>query len=401
MSCCLWPSLLAGWGAALRHGLPQGTALPCGQDARDQWHGLLAARALWQPVLGCWFWVPGGGGRGRVVSGGHCGACWAAALLHALPRLFGGGVVVAVVAHGAQFGGLHMAQVALHELDAAEREGALARLVTFGSIFVAERDVRVADGLDAAVANHAAEDVAPEVFDGVLARAEGLHVDAPTLAPHTRITAQAEGLHLRSEVMTEHFFEGLSRHEVVGLFHDDVVALLIESGCWHDAVQMRMEEHLLVPGVQDHGERAAGRAEPLFVCQGLAQGASAGVEERVIGTFCLRAKEQVTQLGWKCERDHKIRCGDELALLSPHPLCGGGASALRTAFVMATVIGVVPLARARGAAMHMPAHDGGAAVLQRPDGTVLHAAQARARAQIGGQEPAQRVDDRGHPLWQR
>jgi hypothetical protein len=41
-------------------------------------------------------------------------------LLHALPVLLRGGVVVAVVAHGSQLRGLDVAQVPLHELDATE-----------------------------------------------------------------------------------------------------------------------------------------------------------------------------------------------------------------------------------------------------------------------------------------
>ena len=89
-------------------------------------------------VLGC-----------RFAVGCLWGECLAAALLHALPPGFGGGVVVAVVAHGAEFGGLHMTQMSFDELDAAEGEDAGARVVAVAAVEVAEGDVGVGDGQDA------------------------------------------------------------------------------------------------------------------------------------------------------------------------------------------------------------------------------------------------------------
>ena len=122
------------------------------------------------------------------------------------------------------------------------------------------------------------------------------------------------------------------------------------------------------------------------------------MEEGVVGGFGLFAEKEVPQLAGQCEGDHEVGRGDELAMLSPHPLGGGGTSALRAAFVMTAVEAVFTLTGAALALMHMPAHDGGAAVLQCPDGTVLHAAEHWVGAQIRGHKSTQRLDDRGHLL---
>ena len=321
-------------------------------------------------------------------------------MLHAQPRLLRGGVVVAIVAHSTELRGLNVAEVSSDELDSIERQDALCRSGPIGTIEVTEGDVAFRDGQNAAVANHAAVDVASEVFDGVRTRAEGLHVDAPFFAPDGRITGQAEGLHLRSEMMPEGLLQGIGRHEVVGRSDGHVPAFCIKSGCWNDAVQMRMEEHLLVPCVQDHRESAADCAQPLPVRQVPAQGGGAGVEEGVVGSFGILAEEQVPQLCRKRERNHEVGCRDELALLAPNPLGSGGTSALRTAFVVAAVKRVVSLSDAFPAAVHMPAHHGGPAVLQCPQGTVLHATEHGTGAQISGNESTQCLDDCGHsPCW--
>ena len=71
------------------------------------------------------------------TSVGHCCACC-------------GGVVVDVVAHGAQLRGLHMTQVSFDELDAAE--GECARGVPRGAIFTTDGDMGAGEGKDAGVA---------------------------------------------------------------------------------------------------------------------------------------------------------------------------------------------------------------------------------------------------------
>jgi len=80
----LW---LVRLGAAL-HRLPHGTAFPAGQDAGDEDHGLLAAGALGQAVLGSWFFV-----LSSLFGIRHSGFVIAPeGLLHSLQGFFGGGV---------------------------------------------------------------------------------------------------------------------------------------------------------------------------------------------------------------------------------------------------------------------------------------------------------------------
>jgi hypothetical protein len=66
--------------------------------------------------------------------------------------------------------------------------------------------------------------------------------------------------------------------------------------------------------------------------------------------------------------------------------------------MMATVEAVFTLIWAGLALMHMPAHDGSAAVFQRPQGTTLHATEHGLRAEIRGHKSTQCLDDRWHPI---
>ena len=142
---CLGSSVRLAWRGAALLWLRDDAALPSGEDPRDPRHGLLTAGTLRKTLLHDRFAVPGF----VIRHSGFVIARLAAALLHALPLGFRGGVVVAAVAHGAQFGGLHMPQVAPGELFSTQGQCARARMIAVAAVDVPKGDVGVADGQDA------------------------------------------------------------------------------------------------------------------------------------------------------------------------------------------------------------------------------------------------------------
>lgn len=96
------------------------------------------------------------------------------------------------------------------------------------------------------------------------------------------------------------------------------------------------------------------------------------MEERVIGGFGFFAEKEVPQLAGQGEGDHEAGRGSRFALFTPPPLGGGGASTLRAAFVMTTVIGVLPPSDAALAAINRVRHE------------LLRSASSRANCAIEG-----------------
>ena len=90
-------------------------------------------------------------------------------------------VAEAVVADGAHAGRQDMEEISPDELGAGN--GLVAPRVALGVVDPAEGDGMVVGCEDARVADGRAADIGAEVFDGGLAVAEGLEVDAPVLVP--------------------------------------------------------------------------------------------------------------------------------------------------------------------------------------------------------------------------
>ncbi len=74
-----------------------------------------------------------------------------------------------------------MTEISFYELRTFERFDTLG--VAVGAVLLMEADMGVANGNYARVAVGGAADIEAEVFDDVLAAAEGLEVDAPVLLP--------------------------------------------------------------------------------------------------------------------------------------------------------------------------------------------------------------------------
>ena len=162
---------------------------------------------------------------------------------------------------------------------------------------------------------------------------------------------------------------------------------------------MGVEEELLVPGVEDRGEPARRRSEPLGVGQAIPQSLGRGGKEDVVGVFGGRPEKQAAQLGGQREGDHEIRRVDALGQLAIHPLARGLAPALGAGFVVAAVKGK-DLFFAGAAGIVVPAQSRGAALGDGADRTPLHRSEGRSASQILGQEAAQDPDDTGsHGVW--
>lgn len=163
-----------------------------------------------------------------------------------------------------------MAQIAVDELRAFD--GLDARGVAVGAVLPAEAHMGLGERNDARVADGGAADISAEIFDDVFAAAEGLQVDAPVLLPDGGIDGGKRmffgGI---GEAVAEAGAEDASQrglgHEEVGVLHGDDAAVFRDARAGDDAVEVRVEMQPLAPGMEDHGEAAGFRPEPLGIGQ--------------------------------------------------------------------------------------------------------------------------------------
>jgi len=293
-----------------------------------------------------------------------------------------------------------MAQVAADELDAVNAFH--TPYITVGAVFPGKRDRALVEGEDTGVADGSAADIGAEILDSPFTVSKALEMHAPVFLPNRGINGWQVGVFLKSDELAkflmEEMTEGASQHwlwhQEAGTLDAHNVALRIDARSWHDAVDMRMEEQTLVPGVQDHGEPALVGPEPAWVGKAFRESPGCRRKEELVEISGSRAKEEWAELFGQREGDHEVGSADAFAEFPFHPLSGGLFAALGAGPMIAGMIGELS-APAFGAGMEMPAHGRGAATGKRPDGTTPRSSLLRMIPQVVRQKAAQRPDHGG------
>lgn len=303
----------------------------------------------------------------------------------------GGGVAKTVIANGAQAAGENMAEVAGNKLPAGHRHGFEAFFVT---VLPEKGDGVVGAGNDALITNDAAGDISAEITNGVGAGTGGLDVDAPTFGPDGGIDLPALGGEEAAEMVAESGLEQWQMDEVAWIADADDLALRVEARAGNEEVQMRMELHLLAPGVEDGGEPADGGEEPFCGGEFFGHGGGHGREKEIVELFGQRAEKAGTQFLRQREGHQEVGGIDLLLQAAFDPGRGGGLAAARAGFVIAAmegkVIGSAPRAGKAGAS-----HGRSAAMGDGPDGATLGAGESRRSLQKPRQETDQHLGDGG------
>ena len=294
----------------------------------------------------------------------------------------------------------NMAQVAADELDAGNAFH--TPYITVGAVFPGKRDRALVEGEDTGVADGSAADIGAEILDSPFTVAKALEMHAPVFLPNRGINGWQVGVFLKSDELAkflmEEMTEGASQHwlwhQEAGTLDAHNVALRIDARSWHDAVDMRMEEQTLVPGVQDHGEPALVGPEPAWVGKAFRESPGCRRKEELIELSGSRAKEEWAELFGQREGDHEVGSADAFAEFPFHPLSGGLFAALGAGPMVAGMIGELS-APTFGAGMEMPSHDRHTTMGKRPDGTPPRSSLLRMIPQVVRQKAAQRPDHGG------
>jgi hypothetical protein len=204
---------------------------PCGQHAQQAGHRLTAAGA-------------GDDFRGLGFRRFRCPDEQGPAGVEgdALAFLLRCGMAESIVPHRPQTTRQDVAQVAFDKLSAWDRVGAHG--VAVGAVLVAEADVGIGNGNYARIANGGAANVGTEIFDDVLAAAEGFHVHAPILLPDGAVDG-GQGCVFFGEVgktvaeaRAKDFHERRLMHQVV--------SMVLHT--WNQRLHFHPHIHTIVPG---------------------------------------------------------------------------------------------------------------------------------------------------------
>ena len=297
----------------------------------------------------------------------------------------------AVVPNGAQAAREDMAEVSSNKLPTGH--GSFLEAV-IGTVFPEERDGLVRAGNHPFITNDAAGHISSEVSNGRGAGTGGLDMHAPAFGPDDGINLPTFNFEQAAEVLAESGLEERKMKEIVRLFDTDDFAIGIEARAGDQEVQMRMELHLLAPGVEDGGEPADRGAETFGGGKFFGHGGGNRREKEIVELFGQRAKEAVPQFLRQGESPHKVRRVDLLLQSSFDPGGGGGLAAARTGFVIATMEGKV-IGSTTGAGIARPSQGRGAAMGDGPDGAALRAGERRRSLQKPGQKTSQHLGDGG------
>ena len=318
----------------------------------------------------------------------------------ALASSFGCGVAEAEVTNGMQSSGQDVSQVAPDEFDPGD--GAWFDAVVITAILPSEGHGVVADGDDTRITDDAAADISAQIFDGIGAIAEGLNVYAPVFVPHRGIEhleIPTACLQLSGEVPAKGLPNQGKVKQEVGVLDGDDVPIWIDSGTGNNVMNVGMDAELLVPGVEDAGEPAALSAQSFVCCEFFCESLRSGGKEQVVGVFGLPSEKESTQLRWQGEGDHEVGSANTFSKFAFDPLGGGSPAALGAGAVVATVVGQ-DLFSAVFADIAVPAQHRSSAMGDGPDGAMRRHRKRRGLIPVGGQEFAQRADDRrtGHRI---
>ena len=228
-----------------------------------------------------------------------------------------------------------MPQVTPHELNPIK--GKQFRPSPSGTILTGESHGLVIHPNDPTITNGSAFNVGTKVFDGVGPRPTRLNVNAPVLSPNRRIDAPFAFGEFAAKRLFKRPAEHRLMQQVIGFLHSANRSIRIETHSGHDAVQMRVEEELLVPCVENGGKTAALRSQPFGRGEFVGKSLRDRRKEKAEGLLGLIPKKQIAQLFGQCKRDHKIWGSREFPQLAFHPLLRGCTTTLRTGFVIATM----------------------------------------------------------------
>ena len=254
-------------------------------------------------------------------------------------------------------------------------EGGHAGDVAVGAVFPAEGHVAVVEGDQPIVGDGDAMGVAGEICEHLIGAGEGrLAVHDPALGRGAleqvlRVVIASQGnraardrvLELGQELAAEDLGEDAHGQEEVRAGGDPARVAGIQTAAGDDAVQMRVEEQELGPGVQDGGEGDLD-AEP--TAGDLRQGLGDRGEEQAVGHPGGGA-EEVVQLGGDGEDDMEVRDGQQIAALRFEP----------PRFLEALALGAMPIPTGVVRDLLMPALRARAPVA--PSAAVRHSVRAR------------------------
>ena len=164
--------------------------------------------------------------------------------------------------------------------------------------------------------------------------------------------------------------------KIAGILDANDFAFGVEAGSGNQAVQMRMELHVLAPGVKDGHETADLGAESLGRGQFFGQGGGNGRKEQIVELFGKGAEEAGAQFLRQGESHHEVRGVDLLLQAALHPDLGGGLAATRAGFVVAAMEGKM-IGSAICAGKAGASHGRGSAMGDGPDGAALGAGKHR------------------------
>ena len=151
----------------------------------------------------------------------------------------------------------------------------------------------------------------------------------------------------------------------------------VEPAAGHDAMELRVEEEELRPGVQDSGDGDLG---PQAAAGDLRQGLGDRGEEEIVG-HAGGGSEEVVEFGGDREDDMEVRDGQEIPLLGVHPAHGLQPLALGAMPIPTGVVGNLLMAALR-ARTPMVAQRGRAAVGDGPQDVVLSGAEPGELARV-------------------
>jgi hypothetical protein len=259
-----------------------------------------------------------------------------------------------------------------------------------GAIRPAKAHVPIAEAEQAVVGDGDAMGGAGEIREHLIGAGEGrfaVHDPAfgcGALEPVLRIVIAGRGnlgardrvLEHGQELAAEHRREHVHGEEEVRAGGDPARVLGVPPAARNDAMQMRVNEQELGPGMQDGGDRDRD-AKP--TAGDLLQGLGDGGEQEAIG-HPRGGEEERVQLGGHGEDDMKVLDGEQVAALRFDPPHGLEALALGA---MAIATGVVrdllmPALRTRAS---VPPERRGAALGEGPEDPLLRRAEA---GELGG-----------------
>jgi hypothetical protein len=278
-------------------------------------------------------------------------------------------------------------QIVFDKLDAGK--GRCFRAVAVGAIFPAEGDGVIANSNDPRIVDCGASDVSAQIFERGSSGTGGLNVHSPILGPDDGINLPVVFFQQTIEVLPKGSLQMREVNEELRVLDPDGVAVSVQSGARNQAMNVRMDPHALVPGVEDGGEAVDVRPKPFIGGELFGECSGNRREEQIVGSFRQRAEEAAAQFGWQSEGDQEIRGVDEFSQFPLNPAAGGLSAALGTGFVVAGVPGEMNVA-AGLAAKETSAQCRSAAMGDGPNGAALLLGKWRSRFQELRQKTAQR-----------